>query len=119
MGALITSERPGNERGRGLIVRLVCSVAAILLYGWINFVLNPVATLVTAQMAGKQFENSDASYVASSIGMNIFSHFGIPFIVLLAVLASIWWRPVRGLLRESGRPHRRDRRGDASGFGLL
>ena len=101
MGALITSERPGNERGRGLIVRLVCSVAAILLYGWINFVLNPVATLVTAQMAGKQFENSDASYVASSFGMNLFSHFGIPFIVLLAVLAAIWWRPVRGLLRAA------------------
>ena len=101
MGALITSERSETERGRGLIVRVICTVAAILLYGWINFALNPVATLVTAQMAGKQFENSDAAYIGSSFGMNFFSHFGVPFIVLLAVLAAIWWRPVRGLLRAA------------------
>ena len=41
MGALITSARPGNASARGLIVRFVCTVAAILLYGWINFILNP------------------------------------------------------------------------------
>ncbi len=54
---------------------------------------------MTAQVAGKQFENSDASYVVSSFGMNFFSHIGIPFVVLLAVLAALWWRPLRGLLR--------------------
>jgi hypothetical protein len=101
MGALITSERPGPAGSRGLLVRLLCTVAAILLYGWINFILNPVSTLMTAQMAGKQFENSDAAYVASSFGMNFFSHIGIPFVVLLGVLVAIWWRPVRGLLRAA------------------
>lgn len=99
MGALITSDRRGPERARGLIVRLLCTVVAILLYGWINFILYPVATLMTAQMAGKQFDNSDASYVVSSFGMNFFSHLGIPFVVLLAVLVALWWRPLRGLLR--------------------
>jgi hypothetical protein len=99
MGALITSARPRMAAARGLFLRILCSAAAILLYGWINSILYPVATLVTAQVAGKQFENSDASYVASSFGMNFFSHIGIPFVVLLGVLAVIWWRPVLGLLR--------------------
>jgi hypothetical protein len=101
MGALITSSRPETGGARGLIARLLCSAAAILLYGWINFLLYPASTLMTARMAGKQFENSDTAYVASSFGMNFFSHVGIPFVVLLAALAAIWWRPVRGLLRVS------------------
>ena len=70
MGALITSARTGSERARGIILRLIGTIVAILVYGWINFILNPVATLVTAQMAGKQFDNSDASYVTASFGMN-------------------------------------------------
>ncbi len=98
MGALITSDRPGRIGARGLISRVVCSIVAILLYGWINFLLNPAATLLTAQSAGKQFENSDASYVGATIGMSFFGHLGIPFAVLLGVLIVIWWRPVRGLL---------------------
>ena len=101
MGALIKSERPGAGATRGLAIRLIGSVVAILLYGWINHVLNPVATLLTAQMAGKQFDNSDTSYVASGFGMNFFSHIGIPSVVLLVVLAAIWWRPVRGLSRAA------------------
>ena len=100
MGALITSARPRAEGTRGLILRLIASVVAILLYGWINFILNPVSTLLSAEMAGKQFQNSDASYVASSIGMNFFSHFGVPFIVLLAVLVAIWWRPANAVPRR-------------------
>ena len=99
MGALITSDRRGTEGLRGLIFRLLGTVVAILFYGWINFILNPVGTLMTAQMAGKQFDNSDASYIVSSFGMNFFSHIGIPFVVLLAVLVALWWRPLRGLLR--------------------
>ena len=89
-----------------LVGRVVATVLAILLYGWINFLAYPVATLLTAQMAGKQLENSDVSYVAADFGMNFFGHLGIPFVVLLAVLAAIWWRPVRGLLRV-GRDDRR------------
>ncbi len=102
MGALITSDGRGTgQGGRRMIIRVLCTIAAVLLYGWINFIINPVATLVTAQMAGKQFENSDTAYVASSSGMNFVSHFAIPFVVLLGVLVAIWWRPVRGLLRAA------------------
>jgi len=99
MGALITSARPRPNGSRALIPRLIATVAAILLYGWINFMLNPVSTMLTAKVAGRQFENSDAAYVASSFGMNFFSHIGIPSVVLLAVLVAIWWRPVRAIFR--------------------
>jgi hypothetical protein len=98
MGALITSARSRGDGARGLIVRAICSVVAILLYGWINFLLNPAATLLTGQMAGKQLENSDMAYVTASFGMSFFSHIGIPLVVLIAVLVAIWWRPVRGML---------------------
>jgi len=82
-----------------LIVRLVCTVGAILLYGLINLLLNPVATIVSGQLAGKQFENSDMSYAVASVGMRLFGHAGLPFVLLLIVLVAIWWRPLRGLVR--------------------
>ena len=88
-------ERISN--GGGTARRVIASLAAILVFGWVNFLLNPAATLLTGQAAGKQFENSDMSYVTSMFGMNFFSHIGIPFVALLAVLALIWWRPARSL----------------------
>jgi hypothetical protein len=101
MGALITSGQAGTGGARGVIARLVGSIAAILLYGWINAALNPVATLGAGQMASRQFENSDMSFVAANVGMNFFGHIGVPFVILLAVLLAIWWRPARGLFRAA------------------
>lgn len=75
--------------------RGIATLVAILCYGWINFLLNPVSTILTGQIAGKQFENSDTSYVVSVVGMNFFGHLGIPFIFLLIVLAVIWWKYIR------------------------
>ncbi len=98
MGALMTSPRPGNGGSSGMMIRVACSVAAVLLYGLIDVLLNPAATLVTAQMAGKQFDNSDMSYAVSSVGMRVFGHLGVPFVVLLGLLLAIWWRPLRGLI---------------------
>ena len=97
MGALVTSPAAGKSGGRGLAVRAILTVAAILLYGWINALLNPVATIGAAQMAGRQFDNSNLAYFGSALAMDFFSHLGVPAIVLLAVLAAIWWRPVLGL----------------------
>lgn len=72
--------------------RFVSTVATILVYGWVNFLLNPAATVLSGQVAGRQFEDSDISYVISVWGMNFLSNLGIPFLVLLAVLAAIWWK---------------------------
>jgi hypothetical protein len=88
----------GNGGARGILPRAVLTAAAVLLYGWVNFLLNPAATLVSAELAGRQLDNSDVAYARSVLGMDFFGHFGIPFIVLLVVLAAIWWRPARALL---------------------
>ena len=72
--------------------RLIATVVVIFMYGAINFALNPVATILSGQIAGKQLENSDTSYVIAQYGMNFFSNLGIPALVLLIVLAMIWWK---------------------------
>jgi hypothetical protein len=84
------------------IVRGVISLVAILVYGWVNFLLNPVSTIITGQMAGKQFENSNISYVTSTYGMNFFNNLGVPIIILILLLAWIWWKPLKSLIASSG-----------------
>ena len=88
----------GNGRARGMVLRVILTIAAVLVYGWVNFLLNPVATMLAAGQAGKQFENNEVSAVASIYGMNFLGHLGIPFLVLLLVLACIWWGIARRLL---------------------
>ena len=86
---------------RTVVWRAVGTVASILIYGWINFLLNPVGTVLTGEVAGRQFDSSNASYVGSVVGMNIFGHLGIPFVILLAVIAAIWWGPARRALMSA------------------
>ena len=88
----------GNGGARSLFVRLALTIAAILIYGWVNFLLSPVASILAADQAGKQFQNSDVSAVASYYGVNFFGHLGIPLLGLLVVLGGIWWRTAGRLL---------------------
>ena len=78
-----------------ILGRAIATAAAVVLYGWINFLLHPVATIASADVAGQQFANTDASYVTSMIGIRLFGNPGIPAVVLLAVVVAIWWRPLR------------------------
>jgi hypothetical protein len=82
-----------------LVWRVIATVIAIVVYGSVNVLTNPVATMLSGETAGKQFENTDASYYSAVVGMRIFGHLGIPFVLLLIVLALIWLRP---LLRLAG-----------------
>jgi hypothetical protein len=75
-----------------MLRRIAFSIAAILVYGWVNFLANPIATIASGQLAGKQFETSNTAYVQSVIGFRFFGNFGIPAVVLIAVLAAIWWK---------------------------
>jgi hypothetical protein len=79
----------------GVLARGIATAVAIILYGWINFLLNPTGTILTGQAAGQQFSNSDTSYVASLFGMRLFSNLGLPVLVLLVVIVAIWWGPLR------------------------
>ncbi len=78
-----------------ILRRAIATAAAVVLYGWINFVLHPIGTIASGDVAGEQFANSNVSYVTSMVGMNLFSNLGIPAIVLLAVVLAIWWTPIR------------------------
>ncbi|HEV2334965.1 MAG TPA: hypothetical protein VGS13_05675 [Stellaceae bacterium] len=78
-----------------LVGRGIATVAAILIYGWVNFLISPVSTVLSGDAAVRQLQNSDVAYVTSIWGMRFFGNFGLPFIGLLAVLAAIWWVPAR------------------------
>ena len=80
---------------KSIVSRLIATIFAIVAYGLINFALNPVATILSGQIAGKQFENNNASYVVSQYGMNFFGNLGIPVLILLIVLAMIWWKHLK------------------------
>ncbi len=75
--------------------RLIWTVLALATYGGINFALSPTATLLTGQAAGAQFDNSDAGFVTAYFRMGVFGQLGVPFVVLLLVLAGIWGGPLR------------------------
>lgn len=96
------NETEKNNGFRDQVVRGVATLVAILLYGWINFLLNPVATLLSGKYALKQFENNDASYAVSYFGMNFFGNLGIPALVLLIVFVAIWWKPIKSFIKPGG-----------------
>jgi hypothetical protein len=78
-----------------LVGRAIATVAAVLIYGWVNFLVSPESTILSGDAAVSQLQNSDMAYVTSIWGMRFFSHLGLPFILLLAVLAAIWWLPAK------------------------
>jgi hypothetical protein len=89
---------PEEKRSR-IVLRLIASLICIIIYGWINFLLNPISTIATGKLAGMQLENSDTAYVVSQFGMDFFHNLGIPAIVLLAVLILIWWKELASLTK--------------------
>lgn len=82
----------------GVVWRGGASIAVALVYAWTNLLLHPAATVLTARSAGQQFDNSDLAYTHSVIGMALFGHLGIPFVILVLVLILIWLRPLRRLI---------------------
>lgn len=81
------------------MIRIVSTVVLFLLWVGSNFLLSVPATLVTGQMAGKQFENSDTSYVVSQFGFAAFSGAGLVLTIVFGlVLLAIWIGPLKRLV---------------------
>jgi hypothetical protein len=78
-----------------LVGRGIATVAAVLIYGWLNFLMYPVSTILSGDAAVRQLDNSDVAYVTSIWGMRFFGNIGIPLLALLVVLVAIWWVPTR------------------------
>ena len=80
-------------------VRLVLSVAAVSVFGWLNYFANAAGTLVSGQAAVHQLDNSDVSYLVSTPLTLRRDHCAISGIFLLAVLVLIWWSPVARFIK--------------------
>lgn len=60
-----------------------------------NWLLRPASTVISGDVAGLQFSNSNVAYVGANAAMALFGHLGIPLLVLLVVILAIWWKPLR------------------------
>lgn len=81
-----------------LLVRVIASLAAVALFGWFNFGLNAAAPLVSGDAAVAQLLNSDAGYASSQVGMHLFNGTPVSSVLLLVLLAALWWKYLRGAL---------------------
>jgi hypothetical protein len=84
-----------------IMTRSVLSVLAVVIYGWINYLLHPASLLLSGKTAGMQFQPSDMAYAKSYIGMDLFKNMNLSILVLLAVLIGIWWGTFRRLRHSS------------------
>lgn len=74
--------------------RIVVTIALLVGWSWLNFALNVAAPLVSNALAVKQLEDSDVSYVFSR-GAQLFTGAGLSSVILVALLAWVWWKPAR------------------------
>ena len=75
--------------------RIALSVAAVALFGVANAALTPAVTLLSGENARRQFENTDTAYLTASYVMGGTRVLGLTGVALLAVLACIWFAPLR------------------------
>jgi SPFH domain / Band 7 family len=85
---------------RSITWRSIGSILLFGVYGFVNGLVYPVATLAAGKVAGRQFESNDGSYLVSTYGMNFFGHVGWPFWAFLILLGMIWIAPARALIRQ-------------------
>ena len=77
---------------RIILSLLLCSVWAIS-----DRILNVFGTIASGTVAGMQFNNSNADAVITYTTMPTLQNLHAPTLLFLAVLAMLWWRPVRAL----------------------
>jgi hypothetical protein len=94
-----------------MVGRLLCSVASFMVYGAAMTVFSPIATLVTGDAAGSQFNNSASSAVTVPVTFSIVNGLnGLLTLVLLAALVLIWYRPVVKFIADVTAEHERSNR---------
>jgi uncharacterized membrane protein len=84
---------------KNIKLRLVATILAVLVAGFVNMLLNPPAT-------GVPLDNSGAGFAGSIYGMQVAGMLVIPAIVLLVVVVAIWWRPLLSRAARSPQPTR-------------
>ncbi len=81
--------------------RVICSIGAVILWAGLIVFLSPISLIASGDVAGKQFESSDSGYLVSQIGIAMFSGINaLLFLALLAILAVLWWQPLKNILSK-------------------
>ena len=79
-----------------MLGRIIGSLLALGIYETVMILATPRLTIAAGQAAGGQFDNSDNSFIVSTVRMSFYGKLGaLPAIVLLVVLLAIWWGPIR------------------------
>lgn len=89
-----------KERYVNILTRIVLTIVGFILYGWADFMLTPVSTVIQGQLAGHQFDDSNTAYVTTMVGLRFFqgSAGGWLFVIFLAAALAIWWGPAKKLI---------------------
>lgn len=86
------------------IIRGFATLLALSVWGWINFAINAAAPLISGATSVEQLKDSDQAYFVSKFGAQ-FNGAGLPTIILLFVLALIWWKPVSRAFESARKSH--------------
>ena len=80
-----------------LSIPLRAILSAMLFLAWcmLNWSITTIHPLVVGRAAVSQLDNNDFSYMAAYATMNAFPVRGLSSLFLLAILAMIWWKPIR------------------------
>ena len=70
--------------------RVVLSGVAVAAFAALNWLLNVASPVISANLAGKQFDDSNTSYAVSRLA-EFFNGSGLPVAILLLVLVAIWY----------------------------
>jgi hypothetical protein len=85
-----------------MLTKLLTTVAAFVVYGIAEAVYNPVQTVLSGEVAGHQFDNSDLSYVGTMLSFNLLNGVGGLFsIALVIALVVIWASTVVNLFKNA------------------
>jgi hypothetical protein len=75
------------------------TAVAFLMWSAASFIINVPATLITGQIAGQQFDNTNEGFVIPSLITSMFRGLGaVTTIFFVLVLIAIWWRPLKALV---------------------
>lgn len=90
-------KRPENQAHR-----IAFTLLALGAYTLLMAIYSPLAVLTTSEVAGRQFENSDAAFLQSTYTATLLSHMTwFASLVLLAVLVLIWFKPAKAVIKKA------------------
>lgn len=75
------------------LTRVILSFVAMATWGLVNALMSSVVTIFSADMAGKQFENSNAAAVVAQTSIWASSRAYLSLVILVVVIGLIWRRP--------------------------